>query len=146
MRMVISRGYSSCIRLTISWGDQRLRSFWMTYLRRRSSYASRLFPCLREEELAAARLPAENARYPLLPLLWFTSREIVLGARPNRRAMAEIVSPCTRPRLVSSRSALVRRRYPLCNCRIRIYCTHIRCVRCLTLRIILYVEKIKDNF
>src|SRR3989344_3808320 len=120
------------MRLTISLGDQRCLSFWMTYARRWSSRAIRLLPFLREEALSCARLPAENARYPLVPLLRFTSRDTVLGARPSRLAIAEIRSPCARPRLISSRSALVRRRYPLCDCCIRIYCTHIRCVKLLT--------------
>src|SRR3989338_7877201 len=120
------------MRLTISLGDQRCLSFWMTYARRWSSRAIRLLPFLREEALSCARLPAENARYPLVPLLRFTSRDIVLGARPKRLAIAEILSPCARPRLISSRSVLVRRRYLLCDCCIRIYCTHIRCVKSLT--------------
>ena len=120
------------MRLTISLGDQRCLSFWMTYARRWSSRAIRLLPFLREEALSCARLPAENARYPLVPLLRFTSRDIVLGARSKRLAIAEILSPCARPRLISSRSVLVRRRYLLCDCCIRIYCTHIRCVKSLT--------------
>src|SRR3989344_4016658 len=36
---------------------------------------------------------------------------VVLGVRPNRRAMAESVSPRARSRLTSSRSTPVRRRY-----------------------------------
>ena len=126
------------MRLTISLGDQRCLSFWMTYARRWSSRAIRLLPFLREEALSCARLPAENARYPLVPLLRPTSRDTVLGARPKRLAIAEILSPCARPRLISSRSALVRRRYPLCDCCIRIYCTHIRCVKSLTPSMIKY--------
>src|SRR3989344_1074138 len=126
------------MRLTISLGDQRCLSFWMTYARRWSSRAIRLLPFLREEALSCARLPAENARYPLVPLLRFTSRDIVLGARSKRLAIAEILSPCARPRLISSRSVLVSRRYPLCDCCIRIYCTHIRCVKSLTPSMIKY--------
>ena len=129
--MVISRGYSSWIRLTISRGDQRFRSFSITYERKRSSQIKRLLPPRREEDRSFARLPAENARYPLVPLLRFTSREIVLTLRPKRSAIADNVSLCARPRLTSSRSADESRRYCVVV-RIRIYCTHIRCVRCLT--------------
>src|SRR5437867_2132693 len=56
---------------------------------------------------------------------------MVLGARPNRRAMAESSVPCARPRLTSSRSAEESRRYCVVV-RIRIHRTHIRCVKCLT--------------
>jgi len=129
--MAISSGYSSCRRLTIARGDQRFRSFSLTYRRRRSSRVNRLWPCLREEARTFARFPAENARYPLFPLLCCTSRETVLGARPNRRARAERPVPCARPRLTSSRSAEESRRYCVVVC-IRIHSTHIRCVRCLT--------------
>ena len=96
----------------------------------RSSRVNRLLPCLREEARRFARFPAENARYPLLPLLCRTSRETVLGARPNRLAIAERLVPCASPRLTSSRSADESRRYGVVVC-IRIHRTHIRCVRCL---------------
>ena len=131
MRMVLSSGYSSWRRLTISRGDQRFRSFSMMYRRRRSSHVNRLLPCLREEARRFARFPAENARYPLLPLLRCTSRETVLGARPNRLAIAERPVPCARLRLTSSRSADESRRYCAVVC-IRIHSTHIRCGKCLT--------------
>ena len=72
----------------------------MTYRRRRSSCVNRLLPWLRKDARRCARFPAENARYPLFPLLCCTSRETVLGARPNRRAMAERPVPCARPRLI----------------------------------------------
>ena len=134
--MALSSGYSSWRRLTIARGDQRFRSFSMMYRRRRSSHVNRLLPCLREEARRFARFPAENARYPLLPLLCCTSRETVLGARPNRLAIAERPVPCARPRLTSSRSADESRRYGVVVC-IRIHSTHIRCVRCLTPRFIL---------
>ena len=127
----MSSGYSSGRRLTISRGDQRFRSFSMTYRRRRSSCVNRLLPWLRENARTCARLPAENARYPLLPLLCGTSRATVLGARPNRRAMAERPVSCARPRLISSRSADESRRYRVVVC-IRIHHTYIRCVKCLT--------------
>ena len=129
--MALSSGYSSCRRLTISRGDQRFRSFSMTYRRRRSSRVNRLLPCLREQARTFARFPAENARYPLFPLLCCTSRETVLAARPNRLAIAERPVPCARPRLTFSRSADESRRYGVVVC-IRIHRTHIRCVRCLT--------------
>jgi hypothetical protein len=129
--MAISSGYSSSRRLTISRGDQRFRSFSRTYRRRRSSCINRLLPWLREEARTCARLPAENARYPLFPLLCCTSRATVLGARPNRRAMTERPVPCARPRLISSRSVDESRRYSVVVC-IRIHSTHIRCVKCLT--------------
>jgi len=90
-------------------------------------------PRLREEARRCARFPAENARYPLFPLLCWTSRATVLGARPNRRARAERLAPCARPRLTSSRSVAESRWYGLVNC-IRIHSTHIRCVKCLTPR------------
>jgi hypothetical protein len=131
--MAIFSGYSSCRRLTISRGDQRFRSFSLTYRRRRSSRVKRLWPCLREEARRFARFPAENARYPLFPRLCCTSRETVLGARPTRLAIAERPVPCARPRLTSSRSADESRRYGVVVC-IRIHRTHIRCVRCLTPR------------
>ncbi len=131
MRMAISSGYSSCEALDDLSGDQRFRSFSMTYRRRRSSRVNRLLPCLREEARTFARFPAENARYPLFPLLCGTSRATVLGARPNRRAMAERPVPCARPRLTSSRSVDESRRYGVVVC-IRIHSTHIRCVKCLT--------------
>src|SRR3989338_4385018 len=63
---------------------------------------------------------------------------MVLGARPRRRAIAEQLSPCARPRLASSRSSSVRRRYSVVFC-IRVYCTHTRCVKCLTPSL-LYLE------
>ena len=129
--MAISSGYSSCRRLTISRGDQRFRSVSMTYRRRRSSCVNRLWPWLREEARTCARVPAENARYPLFPRLCCTSRATVLGARPNRRARAERPVPCARPRLISSRSAEESRRYRVVVC-IRIHRTPIRCVKCLT--------------
>src|SRR3989344_7944212 len=97
--------------LTISRGDQRFLSFLMTYRRRRFSHTNRLLPFLRDEALRRDVFPAENARYPLFPLFRFTSRDIVLGARPKRRAIAESVSPCARSRLISSRSAFVSRQY-----------------------------------
>ena len=100
------------------------------YRRRRSSRVNRLLPCWREEVRRFARFPAENARYPLLPLLCPISRETVLGARPNRLAMAERPVPCASPRLTSSLSADESRRYGVVVC-IRIHSTHIRCVRCL---------------
>jgi len=100
------------------------------YRRRRSSRVNRLLPCWREEVRRFARFPAENARYPLLPLLCPISRETVLGARPNRLAMAERPVPCASPRLTSSLSADESRRYGVVVC-IRIHPTHIRCVRCL---------------
>ena len=81
--------------MTISRGAQRFLLFSMMYC------PSRLFP-------------AEKARYPLVPLLRFTSLVLVLGARPKRHAIAEMVSPCARPRLVSSRSADENRRYCVC--------------------------------
>src|SRR3989338_1482686 len=100
-------------------------------MRNSSSRVSRLLPPLREDARSVARFPALNARYPLTPLLRFTSRAMVLGARARRRAIAESVSLCARLRLTSSRSADVSRRYCFIVC-IRIYCTHIRCVKCLT--------------
>jgi hypothetical protein len=129
--MVLSSGYSAWRRLTIVRGDQRFRSFSMTYCRSRLSWVNRLLPSLREEARRCARFPAENARYPLFPLLCWTSRATVLGARPNRRAMAERLAPCARPRLTSSRSVAESRWYGVVIC-IRIHSTHIRCVKCLT--------------
>jgi len=105
----------------------------MIYRRRRSSLVNRLLPCLREEARRFARFPAENARYPLFPQVCCTSRETVLGARPNRLAMAASPVPGARPRLTFSRSADESRRSCVVVC-IRIHRTHIRCVRCLTPR------------
>ena len=120
------------MRLTISRGDQRRRSFPRTYFRNLSSPASLFFPRLRDDAAARDRVPAENARYPLLPLFRFTSRDMVLTGLPNHSAMCEIVAPRARPRLISSRSIDEIRRYCFVVC-IRIYYSHIRCVKCLTL-------------
>jgi hypothetical protein len=103
----------------------------MTYRRRRWSCVHRLVPWLRAEARTCARGPAENARDPLFPLLCCPSRATVLGARPNRRAMAESPVPCARPRLISSRSADDSRQYRVVVC-IRIHRTYIRCGKCLT--------------
>ena len=119
------------MRLTISRGDQRRRNFPRTYFRNLSSPASLFFPRLRDDAAARDRVPAENARYPLLPLFRFTSRDMVLTALPNHSAMCEIVAPRARPRLISSRSIDEIRRYCFVVC-IRIYYSHIRCVKCVT--------------
>jgi hypothetical protein len=129
--MALSAGYSSCRRWTIARGAQRFRSVSMTYRRRRWSCVHRLVPWLRAEARTCARGPAENARDPLFPLLCCPSRATVLGARPNRRAMAESPVPCARPRLISSRSADDSRQYRVVVC-IRIHRTYIRCGKCLT--------------
>ena len=129
--MVISEGYSSSMRLTISRGDQCIRSLEVTYRQRRCSPVSLRLPCLRNLARSYARLLAEKARYPVMLLFLAISREMVPVVRPRLHAIAERCCPCARPRLISSRSADDIRRYCIC-CAIRIYCTHIRCVRCLT--------------
>ncbi len=62
MRIVISSGYAASMCLTIARGDQRFRSFSMTYPRRRSSPANRLLPCLREEARRSARFPPSSRK------------------------------------------------------------------------------------
>ena len=56
-----------------------------------------------------ARSWARHARYPARPPLAATSRLTVDVARPNRDAIALKVSPRCTPRLISSRSATLRR-------------------------------------
>ena len=132
--MVISEGYSFLSRSCTSLGDHSCSRASRTYRRRRSSWARRLLPRRRDEARTVAFLPAEKARYSLRalrppPLL--TSRQMVDGWRFKVRAISTCGVPAASPRLISSRSRFVRRRYCF-RCCIRIYCTHIRCVKYLT--------------
>jgi hypothetical protein len=62
------------------------------------------FDAFGRHNLLTAALSARHARYRRRPPLAATSREIVDGARPNRRAIARNDSPPTNPREISSRS------------------------------------------
>ncbi len=57
--------------------------------------------------LRSAAVSATNARYMRRPPLRASSRLIVDGARPSRRASSRQLSPVATPRLISSRSARV---------------------------------------
>lgn len=120
-----------CVRLKYqaqtSDGDQRgdhsKRTQRMTWRPRRCSWANRLLPFRRDEAADIACRPAENARYsPRLPLPRLTSREMVEGRLFNILAISENDLPAASPRLISSRSRFVRRRYVVCC--IRMDCTH----------------------
>ena len=106
----MSRGYSFRV-LTICSGDQRATSFFVTYSRNGARPASIRLPSFLDEADARARLRAENARYPLLPLLRPTSRDTVPRSLPMRVAISTIPAPLANPLLISSRSRPESRLY-----------------------------------
>ncbi len=104
-RMLASSGYVRLSQAAICCGDQRASSLASTTWRNAGCSAKRAgFGRWARCQAATSAVPA---RYCARPPLRATSREMLLGARPSRAAMARHESLAASPREISSRSAAV---------------------------------------
>src|SRR3989344_8473196 len=111
MCILVSLGYSLFNFTAICSGDQRAMIFSRTYSRNEVHSMSMRLPSFLDDADTRARLRAEKARYPLLPLFRAISRDTVPRSLPMRAAISTAPLPAANPLLISSRSRLESRSY-----------------------------------